>query len=108
MKKVLSWILFILTVIIFIFDIYFTVEGTIEVRDQFDRLEARGEGGIEYLGVGVDVLVMWVILITAVGLAFAFASSKLAQKRAVEIVSIALFLLFIPAVFLCFCFAFYL
>ena len=102
MKKLFSWILFILTVIVFIFDIYVTVAGTIDVKNQMDRLAATGASGVDYWGVGADILVMFIILITVVGLILAIVSSKFAQSRVIEILSIIIFLLFIPVTLLCF------
>ena len=102
MKKLFSWILFILTVIVFIFDIYVTVTGTIDVKNQMDRLAATGASGVDYWGVGADILIMFIILITVVGLILAIVSSKFAQSRVIEILSIIIFLLFIPVTLLCF------
>jgi hypothetical protein len=102
MKKIFSWILFILTVIVFIFDIYVTVTGTIDVKNQMDRLAATGASGVDYWGVGADILIMFIILITVVGLILAIVSSKFAQSRVIEILSIIIFLLFIPVTLLCF------
>jgi hypothetical protein len=102
MKKLFSWMLFILTVIVFIFDIYVTVTGTIDVKNQMDRLAATGASGVDYWGVGADILIMFIILITVVGLILAIVSSKFAQSRVIEILSIIIFLLFIPVTLLCF------
>ena len=102
MKKRFSWMLFILTVIVFIFDIYVTVTGTIDVKNQMDRLAAKGASGVDYWGVGADILIMFIILITVVGLILAIVSSKFAQSRVIEILSIIIFLLFIPVTLLCF------
>ena len=94
--------LFIITVIVFIFDIYVTVTGTIDVKNQMDRLAATGASGVDYWGVGADILIMFIILITVVGLILAIVSSKFAQSRVIEILSIIIFLLFIPVTLLCF------
>ncbi|MDD6200237.1 MAG: hypothetical protein PUB93_03095 [Firmicutes bacterium] len=109
MKKVLSWILFIVTVIIFVFDIYATVCGTIDVKNQFDRIDSMGGSGVDYFGVGADILIIGVILITFIGLISCAVSWKCAQNRAIRITSIALFILFIlmiPTILACFCFAY--
>ena len=55
MKKIVSWILFILIVIIVVFDIYAAIVGAIDIKNQFDELVARGASGHEFLGVGLDV-----------------------------------------------------
>ena len=42
---------------VFIFELYFWIAGAIEVNNAFAELEARGAGGHEYFGVGLDLLV---------------------------------------------------
>lgn len=95
MKKVISWVLFILTVAIFLFDIYFAVAGTIEVDLQFDKIEEMGGSGVDVLGVGVEILAMGIALLTFVGLIFSALSVKFAQNRVMKIISLVLVLLFI-------------
>lgn len=95
MKKVISWVLFILTVAIFLFDVYFAVAGTIEVDLQFDKIKEMGGSGVDFFGVGVEILAMGIALLTFVGLIFAALSVKFAQKRVIKIISFVLVLLFI-------------
>lgn len=99
MKKVISWVLFILVVVTFVFDIFFAVYGAIDVKNEFDRLAAEGASGVDYFGVGADILVMGIFFLSFVGAILAFISSKLAQSRVVKSISFVLFLLFLPAVF---------
>ena len=100
--------LFILIVIIFVFDIYITVAGAIDVRNQYDRLEASGASGHEYLGVGIDILIMGGALITFVGMILSFVTLTIAQSSLIRIVSGTLFLGFIPVMVCCFFFCMYL
>ena len=90
------------------FDIYITVAGAIDVRNQYDRLEASGASGHEYLGVGIDILIMGVALITFVGMILSFVTLTIAQSSLIRIVSGTLFLLFIPVMVCCFFFCMYL
>ncbi len=98
MKKVISWILFILAVITFVFDIFSAVYGTIDVKNEFDRLAAAGASGVDYFGVGLDILVMGIVFISLLGAVLAFISSKLAESVAVKNISFVLFLLFLLAI----------
>lgn len=106
MKKVISWILFILTVLIFLFDIYFTIVGAIDVKNEMDRLATSGASGVDYLGLGIEILVMGFVLISVVGLILSIVSSKIAQNRVIRMISFALFLLFMLMIYFCFCFVF--
>ena len=88
------------------FDIYATVYGTIDVKNQFEIIKARGGSGVDYFGVGEDILVIGVAFITFVGLVFSLISWKCAQNRAIRITSMALFFLMIPTIMACFGFAY--
>ena len=95
MKKVISWVLFILAIAIFVFDIYFAVAGTLEVHLHFDKIKETGGSGVDFLGVGVGILAMGIALLTFVGLIFAVFSVKFAQNHVIKIISFVLILLFI-------------
>jgi hypothetical protein len=95
MKKVISWALFVLAILFFLFDVYFAVEGTIEVDLQFDKIEEMGGSGVDFLGVGVEILAMGIAFFTFVGLIFSALSVKFAQNRVIKITSLVLVLLFI-------------
>ena len=99
MKKVFSLVFFILAVAVFIFELYFSIAGTIEVSNQLAELAAREASGHELLGVGIDILVFGVILISAVGLVVSLISWKIAQYRAIRIVSGAMCFLFLLPIF---------
>ena len=102
MKKVISWILFIITLVIFVYDIYFAIAGTIEVKAQYARLAASGASGVDYWGVGEDILIMGIILFSFIGLIFSLVSVKLAQYRAVRITSAVVSCMFGFMIFCCF------
>ena len=99
MKKIISWILFILTLVIFIFDVYAAIFGAIDVKKQMDELIARGASGHEYLGVGDDILVLGIIFISVVGLIFSIVSLAVAQNRVIRNISFVLILLFLLMIF---------
>ena len=94
MRRIISWILVILIVLIFAYDIYFVIAGTIEVKNQLDRLEASNASGHEYLGVPIDIVVIGTFLISVVGLIFSIISSKIAQNTVIRKLSFTLSCLF--------------
>lgn len=94
MRRIVSWILVILIVLIFAYDIYFVIAGTIEVKSQLDRLEASNASGHEYLGVPIDIVVIGTFLISVVGLIFSIISSKIAQNNVIRKLSFTLSCLF--------------
>lgn len=87
MKKVFSVVLFLSVIAVFIFELYFSIAGAIDVNKQFAELAERGASGHELLGVGLDILVFGVVSISIVGFVIAIISWKIAQYRAVRIVS---------------------
>ena len=101
MKKFFSLVFFILAIVVFIFELYFGIAGAIDVNNQFADLAARGAGGHEILGVGLDILVFGIVFISIVGLGLAIISCKTAQYRAVRIVSGVLCPLFLLPIFIC-------
>ena len=109
MKKVISWILLIVTVFIFAYDIYVTISGTIAVKKEYERIEAMGGSGVDYFGVGADILALYVIFITFVGMVFSVISAVVSWKcnqSIVWIASVAIFVLIIPTVAACFGFTY--
>ncbi len=111
MKKVFSWIFFVLTIFVFAFDLYFAISGTIDVQKNLDKLAATpGASGVDYLGVGADVLVFGVIAISILGFIFSIISiisCKISQNRVMSIMSyIALACFSLPILFLLACFIF--
>lgn len=108
MKKVFSWIFFVLTIFVFAFDLYFAISGIIDVQKNLDKLAATpGASGVDYLGVGADVLVFGVIAISIIGFIFSIISCKISQNRVMSIISyIALACFSLPILFLLACFIF--
>ncbi len=100
MKKFFSLIFFVLAIAVLIFELYFGIEGAIDVNNQFAELAARGASGHEYLGVGLDILVLGIIFLSIVGFIFAIISWKIAQYRVVRIISGVLCPLFLLPVFI--------
>ena len=87
MKKTFSIFFFLLVAALFIFELYFSIAGAIDIDDQLDELASRGAGGHELLGVGLDVFVFAVALTSVVGFVFAIISYKIAQFPAVRTAS---------------------
>ena len=97
-------------IFIFIFDIFFAVSGLVEVQRELDRLAATpGASGVDYWGIGADILalVLWVVAISIIGLAFAITCCKMSQSRVISIISyIATACFSLPTLFLLACFIF--
>ena len=74
-------------IVVFIFELYFGIAGAIDVNNAFAELEDREASGHEYLGVGLDVLVIGVCFLSIVGFVISLVSCKIAQGRVVRIVS---------------------
>ena len=100
MKKFFSLIFFVLAIAVFTFDVYFSIAGAIDVNNQLAELAARGASGHELLGVGLDILVLGVILISIVGFILAIISWKIAEYRAVRIISGVICPLFLLPIFI--------
>ncbi len=108
MKKILSWVFFVLMIFVFVFDIYFAISRAIDVQRNLDKLAATpGASGVDYLGVGVFNLVLGVIAISIIGLVFAIVSCKISRNRAMSIISYSALTCFsLPVLFLLVCFIF--
>ena len=94
MRRIISWILVILIVLVFAYDIYFVIAGTIEVKNQLGRLAASNASGHEYLGVPIDIVVIGTFFLSVVGLIFLIISSKIAQNKVIRKLSFTLSCLF--------------
>ncbi len=94
MKKVFSIFFFVLMILVFILDLYVGIFDAIDVNNKIDEIFARGGGGHELLGVGADVVVFGVILISLVGYVISIISCVLAQYRVIRAVSVLMCLLF--------------
>lgn len=95
MKKAISLGIFLLTVIIFIFGLFFAVDCSVEVKNNMDKIVASGAGGMERMFAGQDILFIGVFLISAVGLAFSSVSVKIAKYRLIKNISVAMIFLFV-------------
>jgi uncharacterized membrane protein len=87
MKKMVSVLSFIVTLVIFAADMYFGIAGSIDVKLQFADLAAKGASGHELWGVGLDVLVFSVVLLSIIGSATALISRKLAHCKVIKAAS---------------------
>ena len=99
MKKVISYFFFVLMIAVFIFELYFSIAGAIDINNRFAELAAREASGHELLGVGVEILVFGVVLFSVVGLVISLVSCKIAQSRVVRIVSAVTSPLFLLPIF---------
>ena len=101
MKKIVSIFFFILMIAVFIFELYFGIAGVIDVNNAYAELEAREASGHEYLGVGLDILVIGVGFLSVVGFVISLISWKIAQNRVIRIVSAGMCPLFLLPIFVC-------
>ena len=101
MKKFASIFFFILAIATFLLDLFGTIAGAIDVKNQLAELAARGAGGHELLGVGLDVLVFATVLISIAGFIAALVSWRIAQYRTIRIMSCVLCPLFLLPIFTC-------
>ncbi len=99
MKKVVSIFFFTLIIAVFMFDLYVAIAGAIDVNNSLAELEARGAGGHEYLGVGLDILVIGVGLLSVAGFVISLISWKIAQYRLFRVVSAVMCPLFLLPIF---------
>ena len=99
MKKLFSILFFILTLALFILDMYIGISGAIDVNRQLAELAARKASGHELLGVGLDILAFGVIFVSIVGGVISLISWKIAQYKAIRIASIVIYPLFLTPIF---------
>ena len=101
MRKLFSIVFFILVLAVFAFELYFGIVGAIEVNNQFAELAARGASGHEYLGVGLDIVVIGVLFLSVFGSVISFCSYKIAQHRMLRLASAVMCPLFFVPIFIC-------
>ena len=101
MKKFFSILLFILVVVIFVIDIYGAIAGAIDVKNKYAEIAARGGSGVDYWGVGADILVIGIAFISIVGFIISLISWKISQYRVIRIVSAVMCVLFLLPSFVC-------
>lgn len=87
MRRFFSILFLVLVFFVFLFDLFISIGGGLHVDEQMAELEARGAGGHELLGVGLDVLILCILILSAVGVALSLISLKLARHRTLRIVS---------------------
>ena len=87
MKKAISIFFFVLMIAVFVWETCSGIIGAIDVKNEYAALAERGAGGHEYLGVGVDILVIGMLFLSAVGFVISLISWKIAQYRVLRITS---------------------
>ncbi|MBE6577556.1 MAG: hypothetical protein E7653_05415 [Ruminococcaceae bacterium] len=108
MKKIFSIIVFVLSILILLFNIFSIVFGGLDIKRECEELAAHGASGVDYLGVHAEmgILVIGSALISVVGVILSLVAMKLTQIRLISIVSYVLFAAHALIVFGCFCVAF--
>ena len=100
MRKIFSWIFFILSLAVFAFNMYLGISGAIVVNNQLTELAEREASGHELLGVGLDILVLGVVFVSIVGSAISLISWKIAQYKTTRIISALMCPLFLLPIFI--------
>ena len=100
MKKFFSLFFFVLMIATFVYELYFSIVGSIDINNQLAELAARGASGHELLGVGLDILALGIIFASIIGAIFAIISLVMAQYRAVRIISGVMCPLFLIPIFI--------
>ena len=95
MRKIFSWVFMIASAIVFVYDIVWVIDGSMQVRQNLDRIAAGYGSGVDYLGSGLDIYVFGTMLITLLGLIFSIVSIALSPNRMMKIISIVLACLFV-------------
>jgi hypothetical protein len=103
MKRIVSWILLVLTVSILVFNAYLAIAGGIDVHNKFEELTERGIGGMERMATGADILAVGVVVLSVVGAILAAITAKLAKGCAMKSVSFVMILCFFLLPPICAC-----
>lgn len=104
MKKIISWILLVLTVAVLAFGIYFTVDCSITCKQISAELAAEEIGGIEVFRIPYHALALGVIFTFVVGGILTILTWNIGKTRIMKIIPITLFVLFLAVTFGCFCY----
>lgn len=99
MRKWISWFVLGLTIAVLLLESFFGITGAIDVARQFAELEAQGASGHEYWGVGIEILALSSLLLSAVGGILSLVSWKLAQGRWFKLLSAVLGPMFLLPIF---------
>lgn len=103
MKKVFSWIFLILSFGAFVYNLFFSILGGIEIKSAFDKLAATpGASGVDYWGVGADIYILFVIAFSIIGIILSIISCKIAFNRVMRIISFVFLFGFLLPIFLSF------
>lgn len=96
MKKVISVILFVLSIIASLFDIFVCVYGFIDISNELAKIPAHASGS-EYLGVaiGVGVYAIGIFVISLFGLIISGVNAAITEKKAFKYISIVMVSLFV-------------
>lgn len=104
MKKKIAVILFVLTCIVFAFDLFCLIYGIVDINNTLDRLKAEGASGIDYWGLGWGMGIS-LVAVSVVGLILTLITKKIAEINVLKsILSVltAVFLLLLAAGFIVF------
>ena len=104
MRKIISWILLVLTVAVLAFGIYFTVACSIACVRISAELAAKELGGIELFRIPYDSLALGVIFTFVGGGILTILTWNIGKTRIMKIIPTSLFCLFLAVTFGCFCY----
>ena len=101
MKKSISRIIFVLMIIVFIYNTCFAVSGVIELREQIAILDSNDAGGLDYWGLGIDIFLILFFGLSVFEMILSVASIILAQNRFMKTASFVVVSLLILEMVLC-------
>ena len=104
MKKVIAWILLVLTVAVFVYGICFTIALSIECKRISAELVEERVGGIEVFRIPYDALAIGVIFTFVVGGILTILTWNIGKTHIMKLIPITLFTLFLAVTFGCFCY----
>lgn len=91
-EKVVSIILFVLSIIAFLFDIFVCVCGFIDINSEVTRLSMTHASGSDYLGVavGIGVYAIVIFCISLFGSIISGINSKITENKAIKYISLGM------------------
>ncbi|MGN0114855.1 MAG: hypothetical protein ACI396_05970 [Acutalibacteraceae bacterium] len=97
MKKVISVILFVLSIIAALLDVFVCVYGFIDINNDLTDLSMAHASGADYLGVavGVGVYAIVIFFISLFGSIISGINAKIAVNKAVRYISLGMVSMFI-------------
>lgn len=97
MKKVISIILFVLSIIATLLDIFVCVYGLIDIYNEVTELSMAHASGADYLGVavGLGVYAIGIFIISLFGIIISGINAKITERIAIKYISLGMVSMFV-------------